>query len=109
MMAYADIILQYGDRTIRGNNSWDRNLIWSNSRIRRRGPELVSQLDPLLEKAGIYRTYILRHPFDEEFFNRIKAKAHGFVLLQSIADDLGKRPIVAPENKSLIETMKRRG
>jgi tryptophan synthase alpha chain len=72
-------------------------------------PDLVSELNPLLEEAGIYRTYILHHPFSEEYFARIKGKARGFVLLQSFADTQGRREQVAPENRHAIETMRQGG
>jgi tryptophan synthase alpha chain len=72
-------------------------------------PDLASQLDTLLEKTDIYRTYILQHPFDEKYFMSIKNKARGFVLLQSFADAAGKREKVAPENKIIIERMRNTG
>ena len=72
-------------------------------------PELAADLDAQLERANIYRTYILHHPFDLKFFDRIKRKAHGFVLLQSIANEVGLRPRVAPENQHIIESIRQAG
>ena len=72
-------------------------------------PELAAELDAQLEEADIYRTYIFHHPFDEPFFARVKGKARGFVLLQSIANEAGKRPRVEPENGNLIESMRQAG
>lgn len=72
-------------------------------------PELVAELDPLLEQAEIYRTYILHHPFNERFFAAIKDRARGFVLLQSFADAMGRRDRVAPENQRIMETMRQAG
>jgi tryptophan synthase alpha chain len=67
-------------------------------------PDLVAELDPLLEDAGIYRTYILHHPFDAQYFAHIKSKAHGF-----FADAQGRRECVSPENRRAIETMRQGG
>ncbi len=72
-------------------------------------PDLVAELDPLLEQAEIYRTYILHHPFNRDFFDAIKDKARGFVLLQSVADAMGRRDRVAQENQRNMETMRRAG
>lgn len=109
MMAYADVIRQYGverfvtaihEIGVEGLELPDRQ---------EKVPDLWSQLDMLLETAGIARTYILHHPFDQDFFDRIKNKAQGFVLLQSFADAAGKRPKVAPENKAIIAGMREAG
>ena len=72
-------------------------------------PELWGQLDGLLGAAGIDRTYIFHHPFDQGFLAQVKDKVKGFVLLQSFADPAGKRPSVAPENKSIIASMRTAG
>jgi len=72
-------------------------------------PELAGELEAQLAKAGIYRTYILHHPFDERFFARIKSQARGFVLLQSIADADGRRDHVVPENRRIVESMRAAG
>ena len=99
MMAYADIICKFGiERFVEYLHKLDIDAVELPDK-EEAVPELVSQLDPLLEKAGIYRTYILHHPFNEKFFNRIKKKAKGFVLFQSFADAFGKRARVALENK----------
>jgi tryptophan synthase alpha chain len=109
MMAYADIIRKFGlERFVETLQKLDIDAVELPDK-EEAVPDLVSRLDPLLEKAGIYRTYILHHPFDQKFFDRIKNKAHGFVLYQSFADALGKRPSVAPENKAIIETMRMAG
>lgn len=109
MMAYADIISQFGverfvetikDLEIDGLELPDHNEEF---------PELVSLLDPLLENAGIYRIYILHHPFKDSYLQSIREKARGFMLLQSVADETGRRPKVAPENKENIEKIKNTG
>ena len=109
MMAYADIICKYGVErfveTIQNLGIDSLELPDKEETV----PELVGQLDPLLKEAGIYRTYILQHPFNENYFNKIRNETRGFLLLQSVADALGKRDKVAPENKTIIDTMKRTG
>lgn len=109
MMAYADIIGKYGvERFVETINKMGIDSLELPDK-EETVPELVKRLDPLLQEAGIYRTYILQHPFNREYFNKIREKAHGFLLLQSIADEAGKREKVAPENKTIIDTMKKSG
>ena len=105
-MAYADIIRSYGvERFVETICQVGIDAVELPDK-EEKVPELASQLNMLLEKTGIYRTYILQHPFDEKYFMSIKNKARGFVLLQSFADAAGKRAKVAPENKIIIEKMK---
>ena len=107
MMAYADIVCKYGvERFVESIHKIGIDSVELPDK-EETAPELVSQLDPLLEKAGIYRTYILQHPFNEKYFNSIRNKAHGFLLLQSFADPLGKRGKVAPENRSIIQNIQK--
>jgi tryptophan synthase alpha chain len=109
MMAYADFIRPYGiDRFVSmlleiGVESLEL------PDKEQSDPELWRQLDASLVKAGINRTYIFHHPFDQRFLEQVKDKAQGFVLLQSFADADGKRPKVAPENKSIIAAMRKAG
>lgn len=107
MMAYADIIRQYGVRqfveTIHQIGIDSVELPDKEET----DPELEKQLDTLLNKAEIYRTYILQHPFSSAYFNSIKDKARGFVLLQSFADAMGRRNKVAPENEGIIQSMRK--
>jgi tryptophan synthase alpha chain len=106
MMAYAEIIRNYGVErfieTIQKIGIDSVELPDKDEAV----PELVSRFDPLLDQAGIYRTYILHHPFDEEYLNKIKDKVHGFLLLQSHADPTGKRDKVAPENRIIIDKIR---
>lgn len=106
-MAYADIIRAYGvARFVETIDQIGIDAVELPDK-EETVPDLVYQLDTLLEKTGIYRTYILQHPFDENYFMSIKDKARGFVLLQSFADAAGKRDKVAPENKTIIEKMRK--
>jgi tryptophan synthase alpha chain len=109
MMAYADLILKYGvERFVKTIHELGIDSVELPDK-EDAFPDLVRQLDPSLEKAGIYRTYILKHPFNENYFNTIRNKAKGFLLLQSVADAKGKRASVAPENKNIIDKMRNTG
>jgi len=109
MMAYADIILKFGvERFVHTIQTLEIDALELPD-PEETVPELVSQLDPLLQKAGIFRIYILHHPFNEKSLHSIKDKAQGFLLLQSVADAAGKREKVAPENKGIIDRIKGAG
>jgi len=107
MMAYADLITQFGLRNfvdqlveleIDGVELPDKDEMV---------PELASEMEALFDQNDIYRIYILHHPYDDTLFRRVKEKAAGFLLLQSIADEKGNRPKVDPENKTLIAKIKK--
>ncbi len=107
MMAYADLITQFGlknfvdeltDLEIDGVEIPDKDEEF---------PQFSSEMDTLFANNNIYRIYILHHPYNEEYFQKIKDKAAGFLLLQTITDENGNRPIVDPANKKLIERIKR--
>jgi tryptophan synthase alpha chain len=105
-MAYADIIRGYGvERFVETICQIGIDAVELPDK-EEKVPDLAGPLDTLLVKTGIYRTYILQHPFDEKYFMSIKNTARGFVLLQSFADAAGRREIVAPENKTIIEKMR---
>jgi tryptophan synthase alpha chain len=105
-MAYADIIQRYGlERFVETICQVGIDAVELPDR-EELVPELAGELDTLLEKYGLYRTYILQHPFDDQYFMKIKDKAQSLVLLQSFADASGKRERVAPENKTIIEKMR---
>jgi tryptophan synthase alpha chain len=109
MMAYADIIGSYGvERFVKAISRLEIDSLELPDKDEA-VPELAEALDRALQKAGIYRTYILHHPFDWSFFHRIKDKANGFLLLQSVADGAGKRETVAPENVAIIDGMRQAG
>ena len=109
MMAYADIINAFGvDRFVKALDELEIDSVELPDK-EDAVPELAGELDRALEKAGIYRTYILHHPFDWDFFSNIKDKAHGFVLLQSFADARGRRERVAPVNADIIARMREAG
>jgi len=106
MMAYADLISQFGlknfvqqlvELEIDGVELPDKDEMV---------PELAAEMEALFDQHGIYRIYILHHPFDKKFFETIKDKAEGFVILQAIADGNGNRPRVDLRNKDLIKTVR---
>jgi tryptophan synthase alpha chain len=107
MMAYADLIMQFGlknfveqlvELEIDGVELPDKDEMV---------PELASEMETLFDQNGIYRIYILHHPYNDTYFMGIKDKAAGFLLLQAIADEEGNRPIVDPENETLIAKVKK--
>src|SRR4030042_3442014 len=91
MMAYADIIRSFGvERLVKRLVDFEIDALELPDKDER-VPELATQLDAALAAAGIYRTYILHHPFEWEYLDRIKQKARGIALLQSVADGAGRR------------------
>jgi tryptophan synthase alpha chain len=109
MMAYADFIRKLGmERFVTSIREIGVESLELPDK-EEKDPELWRKLDVSLEKAGIYRTYIFHHPFNRQFLDQVKNKTQGFVLLQSFADDQGKRPRVAPENKNIIAAMREAG
>ena len=65
-------------------------------------PDVVHDMDPLLEDAEIYRIRFMPHPFQESLLEDIGQHARGFMILQSIADEAGDRMSVAEGNRELI-------
>lgn len=65
-------------------------------------PDVVHDMDPLLEDAEIYRIRFMPHPFQESLLEDIGQNARGFMILQSIADEAGDRMSVAEGNRELI-------
>jgi tryptophan synthase alpha chain len=107
MMAYADLISQFGLKKfveelvsleIDGVELPDKDEMV---------PELAAEMEALFEQYAIYRIYFLQHPFSDDYFDMVKDRTAGFVILQAFADAEGKRPIVAPENKALIKKVKK--
>ena len=65
-------------------------------------PDVIQDMDPLLENAAIYRIRFMPHPFQEQLLEDIGQNARGFMILQSIADEAGDRMSVAEGNRELI-------
>lgn len=106
MMAYANLILEYGlekfvdqlvQLEIEGVELPDKDEMV---------PQLVTEMEASFNPKGIYRVYFLQHPFSKDYFNSVKEKTAGFVILQTITDATGKRPVVSSENRGLIEMVK---
>jgi len=67
--------------------------------------DYMKELDDLLDKAHIQRIRFMPHPFREDLLDDIQEFANGFMILQSIANEEGKRPTVADGNKVLVKRM----
>ncbi|HEY45492.1 MAG: hypothetical protein AMJ88_14180 [Anaerolineae bacterium SM23_ 63] len=72
-------------------------------------PDVIHDMDPLLEDAAIYRIRFMPHPFQENLLEDIKQYARGFMILQSIADEAGDRMNVAEGNRELITKIRATG
>lgn len=72
-------------------------------------PDIIQDMDPLLEEAGIYRIRFMPHPFQESLLDDIGQHARGFMILQSIADKSGNRMNVAEGNRELITKIRATG
>jgi tryptophan synthase alpha chain len=72
-------------------------------------PELGESMDELLKPSNIYRIRFMPHPFREDLLPDISENGQGFTILQAIADEAGKREVVAEENRALIERIRSGG
>lgn len=106
MMAYADLIERYGidnfvtqlkESEIDGLELPDKDEMV---------PYFAEELEKKLKENGVYRIYFLQHPFNANYVNQIKEETAGFVILQSIANQQGKRPFVDPANQQIIDQLK---
>ena len=71
--------------------------------------DYIRELDDLLQKAAIPRIRFRPHPLREDVLTDIQKFGQGFMILQSIADEKGQRPIVAQENQLLVKKVKDSG
>ena len=109
VMAYADTVKSYGvnrfvDKLI--ESDMDCFLLADATVV---APDIVSTIDPVLEKANIYRIRFMPHPFQENLLPDIGENAKGFVILQAIADPQNQRAKVVNENKDLVQRMRNSG
>jgi tryptophan synthase alpha chain len=72
-------------------------------------PDVIHDMDPLLEDAAIYRIRFMPHPFQEHLLDDIGHHARGFMILQSIADEAGDRRNVEEGNQELITRIRATG
>ncbi len=98
MMAYADIISQFGIKNfveelvsleIDGVELPDKDEMV---------PELAAEMEALFEQNDIYRIYFLQHPFSDPYFQMMKDRTAGFVICRLLRMPRAA-PVVAPENK----------
>jgi len=109
VMAYADTVKSYGvDRFVGQIIEADMDcFLLADATVIT--PDIVEDIDPVLEKAGVYRVRFMPHPFNEKLLPDIGKNAKGFVILQAIADAQGNRANVARENKGLVQRMRDSG
>ncbi len=72
-------------------------------------PDVIRDMDPLLEDAEVYRIRFMPHPFQENLLEDIGNHARGFMILQSIADESGNRINVAKGNRELVSRIRATG
>ena len=106
VMAYSDTVNDFGierfvdslsEAEIDGHLLADATVI---------APEIIQDMDPLLEPLGIFRIRFMPHPFQENLLPDIGENGRGFVILQSIADTSGERATVSEVNEALIKRIR---
>jgi tryptophan synthase alpha chain len=109
VMTYSDVVKNYGiSRFVDGlrEADVDAHLLADATAI---APDVVHDMDPLLEDAGIYRIRFMPHPFQEHLLDDIAHYARGFMILQSISDEAGNRMNVADGNREWINRVRATG
>jgi tryptophan synthase alpha chain len=106
VMAYSDTVRDIGLERFIGSLSEagiDGHLLADATVI---APDIVQDMDPLLDPLGIFRIRFMPHPFREDLLLDIGENGRGFVILQSIADTSGERATVAEANQDLINRIR---
>jgi tryptophan synthase alpha chain len=106
VMAYSDTVKEVGVRRfVDGLQTadMDAHLLADATVI---APDVVQEMDPLLEPHNIYRIRFMPHPFQENLLQDIQENAQGFMILQAIADESGNRETVAEGNRDLINRIR---
>jgi tryptophan synthase alpha chain len=109
VMTYSDVVKKCGiSHFVNGlrEADVDAHLLADATAI---APDVIHDMDPLLEEAGIYRIRFMPHPFQEHLLDDIGTKARGFLILQSIADESGNRMNVAEGNRELVTRIRATG
>ncbi len=109
VMTYSDVVKKVGvSQFTKGlrDAEIDAHLLADATAI---APDVIHDMDPLLEDAAIYRIRFMPHPFQENLLEDIGRHARGFMILQSIADDAGDRKKVAEGNRELIGRIRATG
>jgi tryptophan synthase alpha chain len=106
VMAYSDTVNDYGverfvdslsEAGIDGHLLADATIV---------APDIIQDMDPLLEPLGIFRIRFMPHPFREDLLPDIGENGRGFVILQSIAGTSGERATVSEANQDLIKRIR---
>ena len=106
VMTYADSVKACGlSRFVDGlkEADIDAHLLADSTVI---SPDLVKDMDALLNPLSIYRIRFMPHPFRENLLDDIGKNGSGFMILQSMADPLGQRTRVAEGNQDLIARLR---
>ena len=106
VMTYSDVVQGYGvARFVEGlgDADMDAHLLADATVI---APKIIDEMDPLLKAASIYRIRFMPHPFREDLLPDIAENGRGFMILQSITDETGRRPSVMEGNRELIDRVR---
>lgn len=109
VMTYSDVVRTLGaGRFVRGLDKADieAHLLADSIAVEDR---LLDELDAHLEEAGIIRVRFMPHPFREDLLPDIVEYGQGFMILQSVTNEEGKRPTVDPRNRERIERLRAAG
>lgn len=109
VMTYSDVVEGYGVAKFvegLGVAGMDAHLLADAAVI---APKIIDEMDPLLEAASIHRIRFMPHPFQEGLLPDIAENGRGFMILQSITDETGKRPSVMEGNRELIDRVRDTG
>jgi tryptophan synthase alpha subunit len=72
-------------------------------------PSMIKKLDRLLKSSNIYRIRFMPYPFRDDILQDVGDNGKGFMILQSIRNAHGNRPTVDPENKGLVDRVRKSG
>ena len=109
VMTYSDVVEGYGVARFvdgLGDADMDAHLLADATVI---APKIIDEMDPLLDAASIYRIRFMPHPFQEDLLPDIAENGRGFMILQSMTDEAGRRPSVMKGNRELIERVRNTG
>lgn len=109
VMTYSDVVKKVGISQFVDSlreAEVDAHLLADSTAI---APDIIQDMDPLLEDAAIYRIRFMPHPFQENLLEDIGQHARGFMILQSITDESGLRKNVAEGNWELITRIRATG
>lgn len=109
VMAYSDSLNKAGmDQFVAGLAEAQVNAHLLADSIYREKTE-IEKLEDLLISEGLYRIRFMPYPFREDLLDDIAKNGKGFMILQSITGENGKRERVAPENKDLVDRVRATG